>query len=354
MRNRYRLFQRGRVFYVQDNRTGRQESLRTKDKTQASQLLQSKNQAAQNPLLNRELGRVYLSAADPSLTSRTWTTVMEALVSHGGQNTRERYERAVRDSAFDRIRSKPIVETTSDDFLAVLRDGTGTTNHFLRRLHNLASGLGWLNWPILPSKLWPTVEWRKKRSITWAEHLQNTSTEVNSERRMFYELLWEIGGSQTDVATLSAENIDWENRILWYRRHKLKREAEPARLTIGSRLEQLLRRLPAQGPLFSYWGRATSNDRAAEFRRRCRILGIEGVSLHSYRYAWAERAYQHGYPERFAQAALGHASKAVHQAYAKGAKVVCPALEDYERKIIPMSLASASTGDGVTIARSGR
>jgi hypothetical protein len=56
---------------VQDNITGKQESLRTQDKVQAQQLLHSKNQAAQNPLLNRELGRIYLSASDPALTERT-------------------------------------------------------------------------------------------------------------------------------------------------------------------------------------------------------------------------------------------------------------------------------------------
>jgi hypothetical protein len=37
-----------------------------------------------------------------------------------------------------------------------------------------------------------------------------------------------------------------------------------------------------------------------------------------------------GYPERFAQEALGHNSKAVHRAYAKKAQVTVPALEDYE------------------------
>jgi hypothetical protein len=37
-----------------------------------------------------------------------------------------------------------------------------------------------------------------------------------------------------------------------------------------------------------------------------------------------------GYPERFAQEALGHNSKAVHRAYAKKAQVKLPALEEYE------------------------
>ena len=40
-----------------------------------------------------------------------------------------------------------------------------------------------------------------------------------------------------------------------------------------------------------------------------------------------------GYPERFAQEALGHNSKAVHRAYARKAQVVIPTLEDYERKL---------------------
>ncbi len=55
--------------------------------------------------------------------------------------------------------------------------------------------------------------------------------------------------------------------------------------------------------------------------------------LHSYRYAWAERARTCGYLERFAQEALGHNSKAVHRACARKAQVVIPTLEDYERKL---------------------
>ena len=53
--------------------------------------------------------------------------------------------------------------------------------------------------------------------------------------------------------------------------------------------------------------------------------------MHSYRYAWAERAKVVGYPERFAQLALGHNRKAVHRAYARNAQVTLPPLEDYEK-----------------------
>ena len=39
-----------------------------------------------------------------------------------------------------------------------------------------------------------------------------------------------------------------------------------------------------------------------------------------------------GYPERFAQQALGHNSKAVHYAYAKHAEVTVPSLDDWEKE----------------------
>jgi integrase len=64
-----------------------------------------------------------------------------------------------------------------------------------------------------------------------------------------------------------------------------------------------------------------SSDRGNEFRQWCQGLGIKGVSLHGYRNSWAKRARKTGYSQRYAQEALGHNSKAVHQAYAKRAEV---------------------------------
>jgi len=75
-----------------------------------------------------------------------------------------------------------------------------------------------------------------------------------------------------------------------------------------------------------------AGDRATEFKKRCDGLGISVVSLHCYRYAWAERALKCGFPERFAQQVLGHNSKAVHRAYAKQAEVTVPSLADWEKE----------------------
>jgi integrase len=92
--------------------------------------------------------------------------------------------------------------------------------------------------------------------------------------------------------------------------------------------------LPTTGVLFPNLSKFTANDRASRFRRRCHSAGVSGVTLHCYRYAWAERAKTVGMPERFAQAALGHNSKAIHRAYAKKAVIIAPSLEDYETKAV--------------------
>jgi integrase len=155
-------------------------------------------------------------------------------------------------------------------------------------------------------------------------------------------LLYETGAAQTDAANLTAENIDWQSGILIYRRKKLGPQSEPARLTIGRKLKALLQSLPRFGDLFPNIKTTSANHRSAELSRRCRIAGIAGVSLHSYRHAWAQRAKVCGYPQRFAQEALGHNSRAVHEAYAKGALVILPALEEYEQmrttKVVPLAL----------------
>ena len=106
-------------------------------------------------------------------------------------------------------------------------------------------------------------------------------------------------------------------------------------IRFGNEVASILNRRPQSGPLFSYLRTVRPSDRATEFKQRCVGLGIHGISLHSYRYAWAERAKTAGYPERFAQLALGHNSKAVHRAYAKKAQVTLPPLEEYEQKVVP-------------------
>jgi hypothetical protein len=208
----------------------------------------------------------------------------------------------------------------------------------------------WLLKSVIPRLQWPRPVFKSKRAITAEEHCRIIEAEAaaaarnrgsrNSdqphydERRDFYELLWHTGASQSDAAHLLAEDVDWRNRTIAYSRMKLKsrgRGIKPALIRFGAEVEAILKRRPESGPLFPYLRTVRPGDRATEFKQRCAGLEIKGVSLHSYRYAWAERALKCGYPERFAQQALGHNSKAVHHAYSKHAEVAVPSLDDWEK-----------------------
>jgi len=65
MRKRYRLFLRGTVFWCQNNETGKQESLRTKDRAEAERLFNAKNEAHVQPIINLQIARAYLRVGDP-------------------------------------------------------------------------------------------------------------------------------------------------------------------------------------------------------------------------------------------------------------------------------------------------
>lgn len=328
MKATYRLYKRGEYFYAENVKTRKQETLRTGDRQEALRLIAAKNEASNNSELTLALGKTYLSVIDPEMATRKWAKAMDMVIQRGGESTQERARRALMGRVFDSIRDKVIMETTSNDFLAVLSDGKQSTLHYLKLLHSCAMDLGWLaGHPILTKRCWPKVEPKPKRAITWDEHCRVVTAE-KGERRLYYEILWETGASQTDAANFSSDNVDWKARTLVYHREKTGQQAS---ISIGTRLELILRQLPTEGELFPKIRQLSSSDRAAEFYRRCKILEIAGVSLHSYRYAWAERAYRAGYPERFAQAALGHESRAIHHSYARQAQVQCPALDDYEQ-----------------------
>ncbi len=330
----YRMYLRNGTYYVQDNQTGQQKSLGTTDKNQAKRLLHAYNETRQSPAQNLEMAKVYLWGADPKLKTRTWQEVMDEFSTHGKESSQSRCKRAMASKPFNVIRNKPLNGTTIDDFKAVLQRGGNATNNYLRRLHNLAMRHRWLVRDIIPPMEWEKPAKRPKRGITLEEHSRIITAEANEERRKYYQLLWLVGSAQTDASQLTSENVNWDTRVLSYRRMKT---GQWSSLQIGTSLETLLKTLPEQGFLFPKIATLTDNDRSAEFSRRCRLLGIVGVSLHSYRYAWAERAYQQGYQERFAQAALGHKSSAIHHAYARNAIVVCPALETIGTNIVTLS-----------------
>jgi len=309
MKGRYRLFLRRKsVYYAFDNHTKKYQSLNTQDRDEAKGLLHALNEAARQPAMNLRLARVYLQHSDPAFSSRTWQHVMDESAKTKKPLTAHRWRSAMQQPVFDRLRHLVLIETRAEHFLATMESGTVSTNAFLRQLHNFALDMNWLPVPIVPRKLWPKVQYEEKRGITREEHEKILAGERNREWRAYYQMLWHTGGAQTDVALLGAENIDWNTKVISFNRRKT---GSLVQLHIGPELEHLLNDLPGEGLLFPNLARMRDSDRASIFSRRCRLVGVSGVSLHCYRYAWAERARTVGYPERFAQEALGHSSKAV-------------------------------------------
>ena len=339
MKARYRLTRRGSrgdKFYCVDTRNGKRHSLHTATADSARQIVEAKNQAERQPILNLQIARAYLAGTDSGITTRTWRDAIEALTATKQAANQHRWQSVAKDKALAVLFPKVIIETPGELLLKAMQAGTVSTNIYLRRLHNFCLDMNWLPWPLIPKRQWPAIRFKEKRAITCEEHGQIVAREKNSERKAFYQLAWHLGASQSDLAHLQVEDVDWPARIICFVRMKTRwRGQQPPQIRFGTEVEQILATLPKSGPLFPHLLPLKSEHRATEFRQRCHGLRIYGVTLHSYRYAWAERAKVAGYPERFAQPALGHNSQAVHRAYARKAQVTLPPLEDYERNMVP-------------------
>ena len=72
MKCKYRLFRRSSgIFFIQDNETGKQESLRTRDKEAALRVFSARNEAYRQPAINLQIAQAYLRHADPVMATRT-------------------------------------------------------------------------------------------------------------------------------------------------------------------------------------------------------------------------------------------------------------------------------------------
>jgi integrase len=340
MQNRYGYFQRANgVYYAVDLDTKRQTSLQTRSEAEATRLIAAKNQSAEVPQLNRAMAKVYASAASPELMERKWQEVMDAYVLKSVPTTRPRVARAFRSDPFQVLARIKVNETDAAAFWAVLnhKKAGNSTNHYLRRLQNFAFAMRWLFELVIPNLEWPNIKKKQTVAISADEHARIIASEQNLEHRLYYEMLWETGGSQSDIANLTWERINRREKSISFYRDKLNEREEGGEtcglsvLAIGPRLEAILNQCPPAGYLFPILSQWTAGHRTTEFARRCRIAGLKNRQMKSYRYGWAERARAAGMPEREAMNHLGHKSKAIHRAYASQAKVVTLPLEHYEK-----------------------
>jgi hypothetical protein len=85
MKKKLRRFRSGKTFWCEDTENGRQQTLGTKNKADAVRLLHGRNEAHAVPLVNLQMARAYMMAADPKAPTRTWQDVFGEIikVTHG-------------------------------------------------------------------------------------------------------------------------------------------------------------------------------------------------------------------------------------------------------------------------------
>jgi integrase len=284
MNARYRLIfrgVRGGMYYCVDKTTGKRQSLHTTDEDKARQIVEAKNQAERQPQINLQIAKAYLAATDSSFVKRTWREVRGEFIKTKTGSNRTRSDRAIMDKSFDSIRDMQLIETRSEHFLRVLQCGKVSTNNYLRRFHNFALDMGWLPWPVLPKRQWPAIHYKEKRAVTQDEHQRILAREKNPEMRAFLKCCWHIGGSQSDVAHLKAEDIDWKNQVISFFRSKT---GTAQIINIGHAFGEVLRDLPGQGMLFPRLAAMDEKHRASLFQMTCRRLEKRATKLWRFDY----------------------------------------------------------------------
>ena len=80
MKTAFRLYQRKKVYYCEDNQTRQQESLHTTVKADALWLLNAKNEAAHVGVISLQIASAYVGAVDPQMASGTWDDVISFII----------------------------------------------------------------------------------------------------------------------------------------------------------------------------------------------------------------------------------------------------------------------------------
>jgi len=63
---------------------------------------------------------------------------------------------------------------------------------------------------------------KPKRAVPLAEHEAIVARETNHERRAFYQLAWQLAWRRPNLAMLTAEDVDWEQKVISFLRRKTR------------------------------------------------------------------------------------------------------------------------------------
>ena len=108
---------RGGAFYCVDTQTGKRTSLRTSDGDAAQQIVQAKNQAQRQPVLNLQIAKAYIAGTDSGITTRTWQQAIEVLIATKQGANRLRWGNVAKDRALKPFLPQVIIETQGETIL---------------------------------------------------------------------------------------------------------------------------------------------------------------------------------------------------------------------------------------------
>lgn len=318
----YRLWNRKGVWYACNRQTAKPQSLQTRNESEAHERLNVLNRGAVGRQEARAKMGFWAKMAGYDHTDKTWQDAMDSCAgrSHLDPATSKRLASCFRSKRFDKLRIKRICETLPDDLDELLACGKPSIVKNLRTLHTEAVRRRLLYSPLIHPRQVRVMRLKDPRATTIEEHQRIMDRAKTEERRLYYQLLWHTGASQSDCANFRAEDFCKVRRDLHYNRAKTANEC---RLEFTQEVFALLDQLPKRGFLFPSIQKESESQRGTVFRRACGSLQINGITLHSYRYAFAERCRLNGITVEEAMAAMGLKSFAVYHSYAKGAKIIC-------------------------------
>ena len=267
MKPAFRLFRRKRIYWSQNNETGKQKSLHTSDKDEARRLLNAKNEAAQNPAaLNIQIGRNYLAAADPEMAQRTWKDVFDRMLEGKKGSTRERFERAGADKAYEPLWNFACWRQGRTTLTGVLEAGTVATNFSsgectitpsrwagsLPESSPRGSGRRSSTARREPSRRRSIARYRSRNQFGARARFTNCAGTREGHRAILHHLSQDIIAKKTPSLT-AAEKPPSMSFRRW-----------------GPKVKAILAELPLIGPLFPHLKDMRASDRATEFKRACR------------------------------------------------------------------------------------
>src|ERR1700684_4541279 len=99
MKRRYILYRRkrGGMFYIEDTETRKQESTGTRNRAEATSLLNARNESIRQPQLNLQIAKAYLAGTDTGISSRTWQDALNYIVESKHGPTQDRWRRRKRE-----------------------------------------------------------------------------------------------------------------------------------------------------------------------------------------------------------------------------------------------------------------